>query len=298
MKHLFLYIISFIALFATNCSGNSNVEAEKQALKTECDSMRNAYSTLLSKFNKKEAFIDSLCLYLDSISEQEHILIRTSDPETNRRYSRAEMSSRIRKLADIIARQREHIRALAEHYSTYNESEDPARIQSLMNIVLHLQNQIDSKEQEISSLMAEIESSNHSIRRLNTEVSRLQTEVSDVTAENSALESTIAKQTEIINEAYVLIATKQELQTMGVLSKGNIIKKSKFSADNLDLSKCRKINITKVRQFQLKSKKPKILTQVPSGSYSIQDNGSDNKTLLILNPKSFWSISNILVIQL
>lgn len=177
-------------------------------------------------------------------------------------------------------------------------TEDPGRIQSLMNITLHLQNQIDTKEQEIFALSAELENSVHRIGRLNNEVSRLNNKITDVTAENSALESTVARQADIINEAYVLIATKQELQAMGVLSKGNIIKKSKFSVDNLDLSKCRKIDITKVRQFQFKSKKPKILTSVPSESYSIQDNGSDNKTLLILNPKSFWSISNILVIQL
>ncbi len=298
MKPLFFCIISLMALLVSNCSGDSGTIAENEALKAECDSLRNEFSKLQSRANKREAFLDSLCLYLDSISEQEHILVQTSDPETNRRYTRAEMRKRIQELGEIIARQREHIQALAEHYSMLSATEDPGRIQSLMNITLHLQNQIDTKEQEIFALSAELENSVHRIGRLNNEVSRLNNKITDVTAENSALESTVARQADIINEAYVLIATKQELQAMGVLSKGNIIKKSKFSVDNLDLSKCRKIDITKVRQFQFKSKKPKILTSVPSESYSIQDNGSDNKTLLILNPKSFWSISNILVIQL
>ena len=107
-------------------------------------------------------------------------------------------------------------------------TEDPGRIQSLMNITLHLQNQIDTKEQEIFALSAELENSVHRIGRLNNEVSRLNNKITDVTAENSALESTVARQADIINEAYVLIATKQELQAMGVLSKGNIIKKIKI----------------------------------------------------------------------
>ena len=125
-----------MALLVSNCSGDSGTIAENEALKAECDSLRNEFSKLQSRANKREAFLDSLCLYLDSISEQEHILVQTSDPETNRRYTRAEMRKRIQELGEIIARQREHIQALAEHYSMLSATEDPGRIQSLMNITL------------------------------------------------------------------------------------------------------------------------------------------------------------------
>ncbi len=80
--------------------------------------------------------------------------------------------------------------------------------------------------------------------------------------------------------------------------KGNLLKKAKFNADNVNLGNCETVDISKVRNIPLNSKKPKILSPVPSGSYKIVENQDGGKILVINDPTSFWSLSNILVIQL
>ena len=47
----------------------------------------------------------------------------------------------------------------------------------------------------------------------------------------------------------------------------------------------------------LHSKKAKILSKQPAGSYVIEDNGGV-KTLRITNATKFWELSNFLIVQI
>ncbi len=80
----------------------------------------------------------------------------------------------------------------------------------------------------------------------------------------------------MLNDAYVLICDKKTLQEIGILTKGNLLKKSKFNPDNVNLGYCETVDISKERNIHLNSKKPKILSPVPSGSYKIVENQDGN----------------------
>ncbi len=157
---------------------------------------------------------------------------------------------------------------------------------------------MEVKEARINSLLVEINNKNKDIAQLTTHVNNLKSEVTEINKKNEMLSTAVVEQTKMLNEGRILIADKKKLQEIGVLTKGNLIKKSKFNPNNVNLEYYETVDISQVRTIPLNSKKPKILTPVPSGSYKI-DNGQDGgKILIISDPTAFWSLSNILVIQL
>jgi len=289
------YFISFFLLFSTLFSCNSdNNESTVEKLQAENDSLQ-VYA------EKSKQYIDDMNLYfssisecLDSISEQENLLLLSVNPETNKKYSREEIKQRLNLLSDILVRQRERIKSLSDSLSN---RKDPLATDGLSKMVKFLTAQLEERENQIQTLRKEISENKRSITLLKTNIKDLNSELSSVNEKNKNLVNAVMEQTQIINEGYILIGDKKKLQLMGVMTKGNLFKKSKLNANSINLSQCQPVDISKATHIPLNSKKPKILTANPADSYTIEDRG-DTKILIIHNPNKFWSLSNILVIQL
>lgn len=100
---------------------------------------------------------------------------------------------------------------------------------------------------------------------------------------------------EIVNERYLKIASKAELRKEGLLT-GGFLKKSKIDFSKIDKQQFRTIDIRYFTELEIDSKNPKILTDVPTDSYTLEK--KDNKTILrITDPVRFWGLSNFLIIQ-
>lgn len=257
----------------------------------QCDSLQSVADLNAEKVDRMVEYFDTIANCLDSISINEHLLLPIIDPETHRRYTYQEIQTRLELLKDLITRQRERILQLTD---SLNNSSSAINISST---VLYLTHQLEEKENEVARLMAELNGKNRNISELNTRIGVLSSQLEGANELNENLSSALATQNEIINEGYILIGDKKALQNAGVLTKGNLIKKSQFRPEGVNLGSCRKVDISKVTEIPLSAKNPKILSPVPASSYGIVK-GSAGSTLVIYNPTSFWSLSNVLVIQL
>lgn len=158
-----------------------------------------------------------------------------------------------------------------------------------------MREQLEEKEKELDKLRVALEDSRRDIRELTSRFD-------EVAQQNSALTETIDTQNEVIeqqnrkiNTGYVKIATKGELQDLGILSKGSLFKKGKFDPSTVDVSTFTTVDVTANHSYTL-SNKAKILTSHPKDSYTLnKENGE--KVLRITNPAQFWSLSKILIIQ-
>ena len=74
------------------------------------------------------------------------------------------------------------------------------------------------------------------------------------------------------------------------------MRKSKLDISTIDKIRFKTIDIRVTTEISLNSGNPKILTQMPDDSYSIEKKGKTS-TLRIINPDKFWSISKYLIIQ-
>ena len=75
--------------------------------------------------------------------------------------------------------------------------------------------------------------------------------------EKADQKKTIDAQADQLNEAYVIIGTKKELKQAGLMTGGNLFKKSKLDMNQVNASAFKKIDIRNVKSFNI----PKSLTR-------------------------------------
>ena len=293
MRKIVLSFLLSIALLPS-CS-HDNASAEREALlEAERDSLRVLATANQQQLDRMTSFFDEVAACIDSITEQETILASQVDIETNRRYSSHELALRLNQLSDIITDQRNKI---AMRVDSLNNRVDTVRTEGLRSTIAYLTNQLAQKEEQINRLQSEISGHKRNIRNLTDKVENLTAAVDELSTQNTALTEAVQVQTEIINEAYVLVATKQELKDMGVIQGGGFLRSAKTDLSSVDKSKCSKVDIATFTRLPANSGKVKLLSPAPRSSYSLTKNGGVT-ILSISDANSFWSLSNILVIQI
>lgn len=192
----------------------------------------------------------------------------------------------------ILQRQRDRLAALEEKLKG-----SEANNAKMLKVISSLKQQLDEKDQAIVELTEELGKRNVDIKTLKTHVEKLNTQVAQLEEETKSQEQALVAQSDIMNEAYVFIGSKKELKAAGLLSGGSLFKKSKLDLSQVNASAFNKIDIRKTKTFTIPAKKAMVLTQMPSDSYSISDNGDGTSTLTVTDPSRFWSVSNYLVIR-
>ena len=167
----------------------------------------------------------------------------------------------------------------------------------MLQAIQALKRQVEEKDRAIVELTEELEKRKFDIATLKSHVDRLNTNVAQLTEEKAEQEKALEAQSDMLNEAYVIIGSKKELKKAGLLSGGSLFKKSKLDMSKVDASAFRKIDIRKVKSFSIPAKSYEILSQMPSGSYKVSSNGDGTSTLTITDATRFWSVTNYLVIK-
>ena len=81
------------------------------------------------------------------------------------------------------------------------------------------------------------------------------------------------------------------------MDRRGFLKKSKVDYSQMNAANFQEIDLDSVSSFTL-PKKYKILTPVPTASYSVTKDPSGNNIFTITNPKKFWSVTKYLIIQI
>lgn len=286
--------VALVAIMGA-CSKSGVEQAEYDKLMQERDSLAAAQAYTSSELSGLNDYLNSVSECLDSVWTQEGIMVTTKDPETGKRLSRSEIRSRIVAFAQLIDRQRARIAALTDSVNAMgSNAKNVAQLTAMIN---YLQEQLDAKEAQMNQLKADLANSRKNIEELETNITNLHNENATLASENTALDNMVATQQKKLNEGYFLMGTKKELEQAGIL-KGGFLKKASLDASGVDLSKCQKVDIRTFTEVLVKAKKPKLLTQAPAGSYAFEDAGKDQKRFVILDTQAFWSLSNVVIIQL
>ena len=295
MKTKFIPIcLVFFSLVAVSCGGNSGSGDVASRLLSERDSLKALATQNQLELERMTVFFDEVSACIDSITVQEDHIIDEVDIEKNRRYNSSEIAQRLTRLTEIIAEQRQRIASLVD---SLNNQADTSRLNGLRHTIAYLTTQLSLKEKQIQQLRTEISSNQRNIRSLNSRIQDLNAEVGSLALRNTALTEAVQVQTEIINEGYVLVGTKQNLKEMGVIEGGGFLRRSSVNLGNVNTSKCSKVNIALFNELPLNSGKFKILSPTPASSYTVRREGN-RATLVITDANTFWSLSNILVIQI
>lgn len=168
----------------------------------------------------------------------------------------------------------------------------------LKRAVAALTQELAEKARRIEELQADLATKNIRIQELDAAVTGLQADKEALSAENESKAETVATQDKALNAAWFVFGTRKELKDQKILTDTGLFKKGKVLKDS-DVNKdyFTQIDIRTTKEIKLYSKDATILTTHPVGSYVLEKDDKGQLTLKISNPKTFWSVSKYLVIQ-
>ena len=284
IKLFYFALVLPMAMFIIACG-----ESKKE--NPEADSLRNVVNSQLAEMDEMDLFLDAVNASMDSVLDIDGTVLR--GVREGGGSKKDQIRQNIAAYKEVLERQRERLDELEKKLKSSNNQNA-----KLLKTIELLNAQIAEKDQAIAQLTEELEKSNFNVATLTAHVEKLSNEVTTLQEDVKAKDETIVAQTDMLNEAYVLIGSKKELKNAGVLSGGSLLKKSKLDMKDVNISAFSKIDIRDTKTFTIPSRKPTIMTQAPSGSYTLTEKDKNTSVLTITDPAQFWSMSKFLVIKL
>ena len=277
----------FVASGMISCNGGKT-----DKMQATIDSLAISDSLHQEDVKQMADFVNVMSVGLDSISAQEGLIKQLGNREGKLDMGVTYVFS--------LRKQRARINELETEVAGNNS----AYGQRIKKLISYYKAQLDEKDAQIADLQKQLDDKNANIAKLNESVNNLTTTNTQlqttVESQNKAIDqqkSTIAQQDESIHTAFVVIGSSKDLKTKGII-KGGFLAKKKVDVANLKPGTFSKVDIRNYNDIRLNSDKPKIMTQMPSDSYSIERNANGTSVLHIKDVQTFWSVSKYLVIKL
>lgn len=282
MKKLILIALLIPVLFGCNNS------------KKEYDALRVRYDSLLSiGFTKDTAILSYLESFnaiqanLDSIKMAEMIITQTATAGGEIQPDAKEQINRdINMIYEMLQQNKKTIADLRSKLRKSN-----AQVSSLEEMINRMTRQMEEKDVEIGQLRDKLE-------QMNIQIEILSSNVESLTAEGQAKAQVIREQTEELNTAYYVIGTKKELRDQNIITlEGGFagIGRNKKMKEDFNQDYFTRVDITQLKSIPVLRKKADIITTHPAQSYKIYGEKTVD-SIVITNPKAFWSASKYLVI--
>ncbi|HAH58264.1 MAG: hypothetical protein PHW35_05410 [Lentimicrobiaceae bacterium] len=275
MKKLILIVLLLPIL-----SGCNNKKKEYETLSARYDSL------LAIGFTKDTALIGYMEAFntiqsnLDSIMIAEMIISQSTSTEGEVQPDvRVKINRDIQMILEKLQQNKNTIAVLRSKMKSSNN-----RVTVLDEMIERMNRQQEQKDMEIAEL-------SERLKRMNFQIDTLMAQV-------EAKSETISEQATALNTAYYVMGTKKELRDQNIITmEGGFagIGRNKKIRDDFDSKYFTRIDITRFNSIPIMHKKADIITTHPSQSYKIYGEKSVD-SLVIINPKEFWSASKYLVI--
>jgi hypothetical protein len=167
-----------------------------------------------------------------------------------------------------------------------------------------LQTMIELQTKQMAEKDTELARLNTELANLNVNVKGLNQKIETITAESDATikekNAAIDAQTIAMNTAYYAFGTKKELDEKNVIEKeGGVLGMGKTLKMKKDFNRdyFRRIDIRELTSLSLNTKKAKLVSFHPDGSYHfVMTDKKTVESLVIDKPEDFWKASKYLLI--
>ena len=230
---------------------------------------------------------------LDSIKAIEKIVSVQTAPGTEvKAEAKKRIVEDIAQINNLLQKNKELVKALQGKLRNSN-----LKIVELEKMIESLNKQMGEKDEEVASLKQQLEKLNIDVAGLNQKVETITKESEQAIKEKNEVIDT--KTTEL-NTAYYAFGTKKELETKNVIEKeGGVLGMGKTLKLKKDFNRdfFMKVDIREFNQLQLNTKKAKLVTFHPDGSYHMTMTAKKTvESFIIDKPEEFWKASKYLLI--
>lgn len=275
--------------FTFSCSTKKEKEEEnKDASLQTIDSLRQA---LAQSQNESSDMIETLSQIqdgFDKINEAEGIV--NVESHQGERGNKQRILDNMMLIQNKLKLNRELIANLQQQLRTSNQSDSRTKAK-LEEMVANFTKQLDDKNKEIEELREQLAQKDIKIAEQDEQINSLNNNVNDLTQKNEEKSRTVAAQDRELNTAYYVFGTQRELRDQRIIKHKEVLKDNDFNKDYFT-----RIDLRVTKQIKLYSKSAKLMTNHPTGSYSLDKDAQGQYTLRITNPQMFWSMTKYLVI--
>ena len=287
MKKL-LFILSVVVL--TSCGQHKKEIARMQAQQDSIASLGvqkdNSILEFIGAMNEIQANMDSVKTI------QKLVSVQTAPGTELKADAKKRIIEDIRQINELLQKNKDLMKSLQGKLNSSN-----VKLKELQTMIELQTKQMQEKDTELARLNTELENLNVNVKGLNQKIETITAESEKtITEKNQAIED----KTNVLNTAFYAFGTKKELDEKNVIEKeGGVLGMGKSLKMKKDFNRdyFMKIDIREFTQLPLNTKKAKLVSFHPDGSYHFKM--TDKKTvesLVIDNSEDFWKASKYLLI--
>jgi chromosome segregation ATPase len=277
------YLLLLLIPIFIGCGREAKQKAEE--LQSKTDSLMSQTMQKDEAINEFIRSINDIQGTLDTIKQKENIINLTTDRGGELKMSaKDQIKNDIQTIYSLMLKNKESMAALSRKLKNSN-----MKVDELNKMVERLSKDLAEKSAQIEDLRNKLAKLNASFEMANLKIDTLSRTVKDQDSKINNQTQTIAEQEEALNTAYYVIGTNKELKKSGIIKSGEVL--SDFNKDLFT-----KIDVRKITEISILSKKAKILSSHPTNAYKFSGDKKVIQALQILDYKSFWSNSKYLVI--
>ncbi len=286
MKSAAVSIFVMMSLLLVHaCRQGADVQPQPDLM----EASRRELATAVEERDELMRLVTAITGDMDDIRRMENILASPAANDGNPKQTEQIM-------ADIAAIRRTLAKRRAKLDLLESKLKESALFSSdLQDAINALRRQIDSRNKEINRLRMQLDSARQYIGSLNITVDSLYNAVDTLSFSRNRAEPTAIELENELNICYYTIASKSELKQHRILETG-FLRKSRLLIGDFDRDFFLCGDKRNMKSVELHSRKAKLLTNHPEGSYNIIT-GEGSLRLEITNPDRFWSTTNFMVIQ-
>jgi DNA repair exonuclease SbcCD ATPase subunit len=265
--------------------------ADVESLQRQNDSLMQVKAQLENETNEYLASMNEIEANFDKIKQMENYIQINKSAENTNQDVRSKINDDILLMTDMLKKNKEQIAEL-----THKMGKSAIKIREMRKTIERLNNMLNEKIDLIQSLSNELQIKDAAIADLNKNVEVLNQDVANLKTQSQAQQEQIVSQDEKLATGWYVFGSTKELKDHKILTSGGFLSSTKVLQKDFDKEYFVKIDIRQVKSIPLYSKKARILTTHPAGSYSL-DKSDGNYVLIIKDYKEFWSVSRYLVVK-
>lgn len=290
MNKIKYFVIALVAMaMMPSCSDKSDQsqEAQQDSINTE---LNDSLATALAEKDSLMALMNEISDGMNQLKElQDVVSVQNLGGETPDR--KAQLRNDMELLQKSVADRKKRLADLEKRLKqsrNYNEE--------MRKTIETMKQQLENQQATIDDLTKQLAQAHIVINTLNTRVDSLNTVNNEVREETARAKEETTRVTNEMNVCYYAIGNKKELKQNHIIETG-FLKKTKIMEGDYEKSYFTKADKRTLSSIPLHSKKAKLLSKHPNGTYQIVDEGG-TKSLHITDPGRFWELSNYLIVQI
>lgn len=290
MNKIKYFVIALVAMaMMPSCSDKSDQsqEAQQDSINTE---LNDSLATALAEKDSLMALMNEISDGMNQLKElQDVVSVQNLGGETPDR--KAQLRNDMELLQKSVADRKKRLAELEKrHRQSQNYNEE------MRKTIETMKQQLENQQATIDDLTKQLAQAHIVINTLNTRVDSLNTVNNEVREETARAKEETTRVTNEMNVCYYAIGNKKELKQNHIIETG-FLKKTKIMEGDYEKSYFTKADKRTLSSIPLHSKKAKLLSKHPNGTYQIVDEGG-TKSLHITDPGRFWELSNYLIVQI